>query len=139
MDKSSLWAPWQNGPYKTHRTSPYKLKRCSNKECCKQCKYVNFKEYSNTHQTLRNNYCLCVFGFFCFLFSIFNYLKDFSKKCWIIALVRSLKNFGCLNQFSAAANLTLSQHFLEKKKKKNCPFTLFYKATKEFKKTTKEG
>jgi len=36
----------------------------------------------------------------------------------------------CLNQFSAAANLTLSQHFLEKKKKKS-PFTLFNKATKE--------
>ena len=23
--------------------SPYKLKRCSNKECCKQCRYVMFK------------------------------------------------------------------------------------------------
>ena len=31
------------------------------------------------------------FGFFCFLFSIFNYLKDFSKKCWITALVRLMK------------------------------------------------
>jgi len=28
-------------------------------------------------------------------------------------------NIGGLNQFSAAANLTLSQNFLEKKKKKN--------------------
>ena len=37
-----------------------------------------------------------------------------------------MKNIGGLNQFSAAANLTLSQHFLEKKKKiKNCPFILF--------------
>jgi len=38
-----------------------------------------------------------------------------------------MKNIGGLNQFSAAANLTLSQHFLEKKKKKKCPFTLFNK------------
>jgi len=29
-----------------------------------------------------------------------------------------MKNIGGLNQFSAAANLTISQHFLEKKKKK---------------------
>jgi len=28
-----------------------------------------------------------------------------------------MKNIGGLNQFSAAANLTLSQHFLEKKNK----------------------
>jgi len=40
-----------------------------------------------------------------------------------------MKNIGGLNQFSAAANLTLSQHFLEKKKK--CPFVPFNKATKE--------
>jgi len=45
------------------------------------------------------------------------------------------ENIGGLNQFSAAANLTLSQHFLEKKRKK-CPFTLFNKATKELNKTT---
>jgi len=30
-----------------------------------------------------------------------------------------MKNIGGLNQFSAAANLTLSKHFLEKKKKRN--------------------
>jgi len=47
-----------------------------------------------------------------------------------------MKNIGVLYQFSAAANLTLFQHFLEKKKKKNCPFTLFNKATKELNKTT---
>jgi len=40
-----------------------------------------------------------------------------------------MKNIGGFNQFSAAASLTLSQHFLEKKKKKNCPFILFNKAT----------
>jgi len=39
-----------------------------------------------------------------------------------------MKIIGGLNQFSAAANLTLSQHFLEKKKKKHCPFILFNKA-----------
>jgi len=30
-----------------------------------------------------------------------------------------MKNIGGLNKFSAEANLTLSQHFLEKKTKKN--------------------
>jgi len=53
--------------------------------------------------------------------------------------VRSIKNIGGLNQFSAAANLTLFQHFLEKKMKKKCPFTLFNKATKELNKTTGKG
>jgi len=34
----------QSKPYcnETNR-SQYKLKRCSNKECCKQCRYVMFK------------------------------------------------------------------------------------------------
>ena len=40
MDKTSLWAPWQNGPYKTHRASQN-------------------TEYTKTQQTLRNNYFLC--------------------------------------------------------------------------------
>ena len=95
-------------------------------------------EYTKTQQTLRNNYFV-FFGFFWgVLFSIFNYLKDFSKKCWITALVRSMKNIGGLKQFSAAANLTLSKHFLEMKKKKKCPFTLFNKVTKELNKTTEK-
>jgi len=38
-----------------------------------------------------------------------------------------MNNIGGLNQFSASANLTLSQHFLEKKKEKS-PFALFNKA-----------
>jgi len=47
-----------------------------------------------------------------------------------------MKNIWGLNQFSAAANLTLFQHFLQKKnKEKKCPFTLFNKATKELKKS----
>jgi len=46
-----------------------------------------------------------------------------------------MKNIGGLNQFSAAANLTLSQHFLEKKKKK-CPFILFNKVTRELNQKT---
>jgi len=45
-----------------------------------------------------------------------------------------MKNIGGLNQFSAAANLTLSQRFLEKKKMS--PLTLFNKVTKELNKTT---
>ena len=39
-----------------------------------------------------------------------------------------MKNIGGLNQFSAAANLTLSQHSLEKKKKK-LSIHFFNKAT----------
>ena len=46
-----------------------------------------------------------------------------------------MKNIGGLNQFSAAANLTLSQHFLEKKKKKY-PFILFNKVTRELNQKT---
>jgi len=74
------------------------------------------KQRRNRHREIT---IFCVFRFFWFLLSIFNYLKDFSRKCWITALVRSMKNIGGLNQFSAAANLTHSQHFLEKKKIKN--------------------
>jgi len=44
------------------------------------------------------------------------------------------KHWG-LNQFSAAANRTLSQHFLEKKKKKMSNH-FFNKATKKLNKTT---
>ena len=47
-----------------------------------------------------------------------------------------MKNIGGLNQFSAAANLKRFQHFLEKKNKKKCTFTLFNKATKELNITT---
>ena len=83
---------------KTHRTSQ-----------------TRSKQGRNRHKEIT---IFCVFRFFCFLFSIFNYWKDFSRKCWITALVRSMKIVGRLNQFSAAANLTLSQHFLEKKNKK---------------------
>jgi len=38
-------------------------------------------EYTKTQQPLRNNYCLCFSDFSGGgVFSIFNYLKDFSKK-----------------------------------------------------------
>jgi len=58
----------------------------------------------------------CVFGFFwVFLFLIFNYLKDFSKNVELPPWYGQRKNIGGLNQFSTAVNLTLSQHFLEKK------------------------
>jgi len=40
------------------------------------------------------------FGFFCFCFLfIDNFLKEFSKKCWVTALVRSMTFIGGLNQF----------------------------------------
>jgi len=38
-------------------------------------------EYTKMQQTLKNNYFLCFLDFSVFLFSIFNYLKDFSKQC----------------------------------------------------------
>jgi len=64
----------------------------------------------------------CVFR----IFLIHNFLNELSKKCWVTALVRSM-NFigsGSLNQFWAIANLTLSQQFLEKKKKEKCIYSL---------------
>jgi len=72
VDKSSLWAPWQNGPYKNTQN-------------------ITNMEYTKTQHTLFLRIFLGV------LFSISNYLKDFSKKCWITALVRSMKNNGGLN------------------------------------------
>ena len=79
----------------------------------------------------------CVFRiFFLFLFVVFYFqlLKRLLQKMLIFRLGMVNKNTWGLNQFSAAANLTLSQHFLKQKKK--CPFTLFNKATKELNKTT---
>jgi len=89
-------------------------------------------EYTKTQQTLRNNYIFVFFGFFCCFF-IFNFqlLKGLLQKKLNYRLGTVNKNIGGLNQFSAAANLTLSQHFLEMKKEKKCPFVLFNKATKE--------
>jgi len=74
------------------------------------------KTYTKTQQTVRNNY-FCVFRIVqvFFLFLMFNYLNDFSKKNAFTALVRSMKNIGGFNHLSAAANLTRSRHFLEKK------------------------
>jgi len=37
---------------------------------------------------------------------IYNFLNDFSKKCWVTALVLSMTFIGGLNQFSAITNLT---------------------------------
>ena len=65
------------------------------------------KQGRNRHKEIT---IFCVFRFFCFLFSIFNYLKDFSRKCWITAIIRSMKIIGGLNQFSAAANLSKILH-----------------------------
>ena len=62
--------------------------------------------YSKRRNRHKEITIFCVFLFFCFLFSIFNYLKDFSKKSWITALARSMKNIRGLNQLSAAANPT---------------------------------
>ena len=56
--------------------------------------------YTKMQQTLRNNYFVCALRIF-----MLNY-----------RLGTVNKNIGGLNQFPAAANLALSQHFLEKKK-----------------------
>jgi len=98
----------------------FKLKRCSNKECCKQCRYVMFKgtmtkwpvqklTQGTTQKLLQHhlrnrhleNIYFCVFRIFLFLFSFFidNFLKEFSKKCCVTALVRSMTFIGGLNQF----------------------------------------
>ena len=103
---------------KIHYLSQYKLKRCSNKECCKQCRYVMFKgtmtkwpvqkpaqgtTQKNPHNIMtqqtprKHNYIVVFFGFFCFYFLfIDNFLKEFSKKCWATALVRSKFILQCL-------------------------------------------
>jgi len=81
----------------------YKWKRCSKKKCCKQCgqgkfigtmtkwpvqKHTEHNKTRSIQQTLRNNY-FCVFRIFLgFLFSIFNYLKDFSKRSWMHASMK---------------------------------------------------
>jgi len=78
VDKSSLWAPWQNGPYKNTQNI---TKHGVNKDATCRHKEITI---------------FCVFRFFCFLFSIFNYLKDFSRKCWITIpyfLLKSWKHF----------------------------------------------
>jgi len=93
VDKSSLWATWQNGPYKTHRTS-------------KNTKYTK-------------NFFFVFYRFlWIFLFSIFNYLQDFSKKCWITALARSMKNIGGLNHFSLQKTSHFLNIFWRRKRKK---------------------
>ena len=75
--------------------------RCSNKECCKQCRYVKFKGTMTkwpvqklTHRTTQKHVQLhdatniqkktifVFFGFFFFYFLfIYNFLNKFSKKC----------------------------------------------------------
>jgi len=47
------------------------------------------------------------------------------KKCWVTAFVRSMTFIKSFNQFQAIANLTLSQHVLEKKMKRQNAFILF--------------
>jgi len=58
--------------------------------------------------------CFSDFSFYIF-FVIYNFLNEFSKKCWVTALVRSMTFVGILNQFSAIAPhtfLTLTSNIL---------------------------
>jgi len=67
--------------------------------------------------------------FFDFSVFYFQLLKGLLQKMLNYRLGTVNENHWGLNQFSAAANLTPSQHFLEKKK--NCPFILFNNMSKK--------
>jgi len=72
---SSLSAPWQNGPYKIQHTEQHR----------------NTKN-TKMQQTFKKILFFVLFGFFfCF---IYNFLNDFSKKCWVSALVQSMTFIG---------------------------------------------
>ena len=71
------------------------------------------KRCVHVHKTTANqeyDISVCVSYFF----------KDFAKKCWVTALVGSMIFIGGLNQYSAAANLELTQHLLKNKNKIKC-------------------
>jgi len=90
--------------------SVYKLKRCSKKECCKQCRHDKFMGTMTKRPVRRKkknkakiHFCWGGVSFFywilyfvLYLF-IYNCLNDFSKKCWVTALVRSITVIGGLN------------------------------------------
>ena len=102
---SSLRVPWQNGLYINQLTEQHKTRRTPKR---------------NRHLEKKTIFCFSDF-FYLFFYHFLNY---FSTKCWVTALVRSMTFIGRLNQFKAIANLTLSQHFLEKKKKRICIYSL---------------
>ena len=64
-----------------------------------------------------------VFRIVLFLFIIYDFINDFSKKRWVTALVRSMTFIGGLNQFSAIANWwkphTYSTYQIKLKTKQN--------------------
>jgi len=49
--------------------------------------------------TDRKKLFVCVFRIFIFLIFFYNFLNEFSKKCWVTALVRSITFIGSLNKF----------------------------------------
>ena len=110
-------------------TVEYKWKRCSKKNSCKQYGQVKcmanmtkwpVQKHTEHHKTRsierRNRHSEITIFVFCgifwvfILFFIFNYLKDFSKNVDLPPWYCNVKHWGGLNKFSAAANLTLSQH-----------------------------
>jgi len=109
VDKSSLRAPWQNGPYTQNDTKTRRTPYC------------------NRH--LENKTIFCIFPIFLFylLFHLY-FLNEITKKCWVIALVGSMTFIGNLNQFQAITNLTLSQHCFREEKEKYA-FTLSNQAS----------
>jgi len=88
VDKSSLWAPWQNGPYKNTQNIT---------------KHRVYKEATDIKKTI-----FCVSNF-----SIFNYLKDFSKKVELPPWYGQCKKFSrLLNQHEAAWIYSLKVHIV---------------------------
>jgi len=102
VDMSSLRAPWQNGPYKTYTQNDTKTRTTS---------------WRNRHLEKKTTYFV-FFGFFFFIFFfIQNFLNEFSKTCWVTALVRSMtyvftkKNFS----FSSPENVEKVWGLLQRK------------------------
>jgi len=84
-------------------------------------------------RNIHKNTIFVFFGFFWFFIVNFQLLKGLLQKMLHYRLGTVNEKHWGLNQFSAAANLALSQHILEtrEEKEKKCPFVLFNKATKE--------
>ena len=80
VDMSSFRAPWQIGPYTETYTDQDKV----------------HQETTYMYIQKKTTILLCFPVFFCF---IYNILNDFSKKCCVTALVRSMAFIGGLNQF----------------------------------------
>jgi len=93
--KCVLWAPWQNCPYKNKHTELH-----------------TNTQNTKTQQTFRKKTTFCVFRILQFLFYIYDFLNDFSKKYWGTSLVRSMTfNGGLKLVWRYSKPYTLSYNF----------------------------